>query len=72
MRYWKLAAPDVELNQDKSAARFCCQVAASVSDMFCDFYLVKSHKIVNNSATKKVGEKISKYLESLEFFCMFD
>jgi hypothetical protein len=67
MRYWKLTAPDVELNQDQSAARFCWQVAASVPYMFCNFYLVKSHKIVNNSATKKVREKIRKYLESLEF-----
>jgi hypothetical protein len=58
---------DLELNQDQSAARFCRQVAASVPDMFCNFYLVKSHKIVNNSATNKVREKISTYLESLEF-----
>jgi hypothetical protein len=38
-------------NQNKSAARFCHQVAAWVPDMFCNFYLVKSHKIANNSAT---------------------
>jgi hypothetical protein len=67
MRYWKLTAPDVELNQDKLAARFCRQVAASVPDMFCNFYVVKSHKIVNISATNKVREKISTYLESLKF-----
>jgi hypothetical protein len=24
-------------NQDETAARFCCQVAAWVSDMFCNF-----------------------------------
>jgi hypothetical protein len=35
----------------KSAARFCSQVASWVPDMFCNFYLVKIHKIANNSAT---------------------
>ncbi len=35
-------------NEKKSAARFCHQVEARVPDMF---YLVKTHKIANNSAT---------------------
>jgi hypothetical protein len=40
---------------------------------FCNFYIAKNHKIANNSATTAVREKISTYLESLEFFwCMFD
>jgi hypothetical protein len=30
-------------NQDKSAAKFCCQVAAWITDMSCYFYFVKSH-----------------------------
>ncbi len=30
-------------------------------------YLIKNHKFANNSATAKAREKISKYLESLEF-----
>jgi hypothetical protein len=42
-------------------------VAALVSDMFCDFYLVKNHKIANNSATTEAREKISTDLKSLEF-----
>jgi hypothetical protein len=32
-------------------------VAAWVPDMFCNFYLVKSHKIANNSATTEAREK---------------
>jgi hypothetical protein len=43
--------------QDKSAARFFRQVAAWVPDMFSIFYLVKSHKIANNSATTEDREK---------------
>jgi hypothetical protein len=42
-------------------------VAAWVLDMFCDFYLVKNHKIVNNFTTTEAKEKISTDLESLEF-----
>jgi hypothetical protein len=34
-------------------------------DMFCNFYIVKNHKIANNSATIEAREKISTYLESL-------
>jgi hypothetical protein len=48
-----------------SAASFCHQVAALVPDRFCSFYLVKNHKIANNSATIEAREKISTYLESL-------
>jgi len=33
------------LNEGKSAASFCCQVEAQVLDMFCNFYIVKNHKI---------------------------
>ncbi len=44
-------------NEGKSAASFCCQVAALVLDMFCNFYSVKNHKIVNNSATMKLEKK---------------
>jgi len=43
--------------KDKSAAIFCPQVAAWVSDMFCNFYSVKTHKIAINSATSKTKEK---------------
>jgi hypothetical protein len=51
----------------KSAASFCHQVAALVPHMFCNYYLVKTHKIANNSATTEAREKISTYLKSLEF-----
>jgi hypothetical protein len=36
-------------------------------DMFCDFYLVKNHKIGNNSTTAEAREKLSTDLESSEF-----
>ncbi len=61
-----------ESNQDKSAARFCCQVAAWVPDMFFNFYLVKSHKIVVNSPTIEARVRISADLESLDFYNFFD
>jgi hypothetical protein len=50
----------------ESAASFCHQLAALFPDLFCNFYLVKNHKIANNSATTKAREKISANLESLE------
>jgi hypothetical protein len=37
--------------EGKSAASVCCQAAGLVTDIFYDFYLVKNHKITNNSAT---------------------
>jgi hypothetical protein len=43
----------------KSAASFCRQVAAWFPDMFSKFYLVKNHKIANNSTTAEAREKIS-------------
>jgi hypothetical protein len=42
------------------------QVAAWVSDMFCNFYLVKNYRIANNLAATGAREKISTYLESLK------
>jgi hypothetical protein len=32
-------------------------VAAGVSDMFCNFYFVKNHKIADKSATIQATEK---------------
>jgi hypothetical protein len=55
------------MNEGISAASFCCQVAALVPDMFCNFYIVKNHKNAYNSAIAESREKISTYLESLEF-----
>jgi hypothetical protein len=48
-------------NEGKSVVSFCRQVAASVPDMFCNLYLVKNHKIANNTATIEAREKISTY-----------
>jgi hypothetical protein len=42
-------------------------MAAWFPDMFCNFYLVKNLKIAKNLTTTKGREKISTYLESLEF-----
>jgi hypothetical protein len=44
-------------NQDRSAAIFCHQIAAWVSDMLCDLTLVKNHKIKNSSTTSRAREK---------------
>jgi len=40
-------------NGGKLEASFCRQVAAWVPDMFCNFNLMKNHKIANNSTTSK-------------------
>jgi hypothetical protein len=58
--------------EGKSAASFCHQVAAWVPDMFCNFYIAKNHQITKNSTTTKAREKISTYLETLEFLKNFD
>ncbi len=55
-------------NWVKVAASFCHQVAAWLSDMLCNFYLVKNHKTANHFATAEAREKISTFLESLEYF----
>jgi hypothetical protein len=54
-------------NEGKSVANFCCQVASWISDMFCNFYLVKNHKMAENSTTTKGKEKINMDLESVKF-----
>ncbi len=38
-----------QLNEGKSAENFSCQVEAWVTDMFCNFYLVKNHKIAKKT-----------------------
>jgi hypothetical protein len=42
-------------------------VAAWVPDMFCNFYLVKNHKIDNNLTTTEGREKIRAESESLQY-----
>ncbi len=54
------------------AASFCRQVAALVSDMFCNFYLVKNNKNSNYSANTEAREIKITNLESLEFQNFFD
>jgi hypothetical protein len=45
-----------------------CQVAALLTDMLCNFYLAKNHKIAENLTTTKARAKIRRYWESFEFF----
>jgi hypothetical protein len=59
-------------NEEKSAASFCREVAASVLDMFCNFYSAKNHKIAKNSTTTKAKVKISTDLEALQFWEFFN
>ncbi len=40
--------------------------------MFCNFYLVKNHKIANNLSTTEARAKLSTDLESFEFQKFFD
>ncbi len=42
---------------EQSTANFCLQVAAWVSDMFCNFYEAKNHKIANNLTNTKARKK---------------
>jgi hypothetical protein len=53
-------------HEGKSAASSCHQVSSWFPDMFCNFYLVKNHKIAKTSMTTKAREK-STDLDSLEF-----
>jgi hypothetical protein len=59
-------------NLDKSAVSFCQQVAAWVQDIFSNSYLVKNHKSAYKSSTTEAREKISTYLELLEYQNKFD
>ncbi len=59
-------------HKDKSAASSCHQMAALFPYLFHDFYLGNNHKIANKSTNTEAREKISTYLESLEFLCTFD
>jgi hypothetical protein len=43
-------------------------VAAMIPDIFCNFYLAKHHKFPNTSATTEAIEKISTFLEFLQFY----
>jgi len=64
-----------KLTEGKSAASFCCQVAAWSPDMFGNFYFVKNKKkIAKNSTNPKAREKKEHsfgILTILEiFYCM--
>ncbi len=41
------------INEGKSIASFCRQMATWFPDMFCNFYLVKNHKIAENLVATK-------------------
>ncbi len=56
----------LEPNEDRPVARLCCQVAAQIPDILCNFYLVKNHKIANYSAITEAREKID--FDPLEIF----
>jgi hypothetical protein len=58
-------------NKEKSAASFCCHVAAWFPDMFCNFYLLKNHKIAKNSTTTKAREKNKHRLGIIRIFEIF-
>jgi hypothetical protein len=58
----------VSSNEGESVASFYHQMAAWFSEMFCNSYFVKNHKIDKNSTTTKAREKISTDLKSLEFW----
>jgi len=55
----------LEINLDKPVPIFCRQVAAWAPDIFCNFYILKNHKIVNDSTTAEAH--LCTYLDSLEF-----
>ncbi len=45
------------MTKGKSPASFSHQVAEWFPDMFCNFYLVKNHKIAKNSTNTKLEKK---------------
>jgi hypothetical protein len=51
----------------KSAASFCCQVAAWVPVMLHNFYMLKNGKIAKDLTIADSREKINTDLESLQF-----
>jgi hypothetical protein len=67
----KIIYKKIDLNEGKSATIFYHQMAAWVTDMFYNFYLVHSHKIANNSATTEARTIISIDLELVEFLGFF-
>jgi hypothetical protein len=56
MRFWQEKLR-WSLNESESAARFIRQVAAWVTEMFRDFYIVKNYEVANNPTTTKAKEK---------------
>jgi hypothetical protein len=44
-------------NEGISAVSFCHQVAAWFPDMFCNFYLVKIHKLLKTQQPLKIEKK---------------
>jgi hypothetical protein len=57
--------------EGKSATIFCRQMSALVQAMFYNFYLVKNHKIADNSATTEPRARISTYFLILRILVNF-
>ncbi len=73
LRQWWSTRDWLAANQDKSAGTVCHYMAAWVSYIFCNFYLVKGHLIANDSSTTESrGKKTSTILESVEFLKFFE
>ncbi len=53
----KHVTSDLAFNEGKSAARFWHKLATWVQDMFCDFYLVKCHKLLTTQQPLKLEKK---------------
>jgi hypothetical protein len=60
-----------KLLYEKAAHKILVQLTALVSDMFCNYYLVKNHKIADSSATTE-ARHIFGILSILEQFGIFD
>jgi hypothetical protein len=59
-------------NLGKSAASFCLQVAAWVSDMFSNVYLMKNHKIAGGLTTTEAREKNTHIFGILRILGIFE
>ncbi len=69
---WKRAGASVfKANDGISAPSFYRQVAALVTDMFCNFYLVKNHKKANDSSKMTLAIVIQLWLEGVRCASLF-
>jgi hypothetical protein len=60
------------MQKGKISSQFLPPGGSWFPDMFCNFYLVKNHKIAKNSETTKAGEKQHRFGNRfLEFFYLY-